>query len=222
MQEIRRNDLSIRQECLVTEITVDNEKCFFTCLYRSPNQNHEELENFISILDLLLSSIIDNHSTGWILIDNFDAISSKWCNSNKSNRVGIEPDNVKTSSGYSQLINEPMHFLNKAFSCIDLIFCSDLNITSNCGIEKTNEKCHHDITYRTLDFNVPVPPTYYRNMQILKKKPFQKAISMFHWQKAFKNSNTNEITRILTDTVMNIFKNFILHKTKKFDCKHPQ
>ena len=43
---IRRNDLSILQECLVTEIIVDNEKCFFTFLYRSPNQSHEELENF--------------------------------------------------------------------------------------------------------------------------------------------------------------------------------
>ena len=43
---IRRNELSILRECLVTEIIVDNEKCFFTCLYRFPNQNHEELENF--------------------------------------------------------------------------------------------------------------------------------------------------------------------------------
>ena len=33
---IRRNDLSILQECLVTEIIVDNQKCFFTYLYRSP------------------------------------------------------------------------------------------------------------------------------------------------------------------------------------------
>ena len=50
----------------------------------------------------------------------------------------------------------------------------------------------------------------------------QKATSMFVWHKAFKNKNTNEMTRILTDTLMNIFKNFILHKTKKFDCKYPE
>ena len=60
---IRRNNLSILQECLVTEIIVDNEKCFFTCFYRSPNQNHEELENFSSNLDLLLPNINDNHPT---------------------------------------------------------------------------------------------------------------------------------------------------------------
>ena len=40
----RRNDLSILQECLVTEIIVDNKKCFSRCLYRSPNQNHEEFQ----------------------------------------------------------------------------------------------------------------------------------------------------------------------------------
>ena len=53
---IRRNDLNILQECLVTEIIVDNKKCFFACLYRSPNQNHEELENFNSNLDLLFQT----------------------------------------------------------------------------------------------------------------------------------------------------------------------
>ena len=45
---------------------------------------------------------------------------------------------------------------------------------------------------------------------------------MFDWHKAFKNKNTNGMTRIQTDTLMNIFKNFIPHKTKKFDCKYPE
>ena len=45
---------------------------------------------------------------------------------------------------------------------------------------------------------------------------------MFDWHKAFKNKNTNEMTRILTDTLMNIAKNLILHKTKKFHCKYPE
>ena len=45
---------------------------------------------------------------------------------------------------------------------------------------------------------------------------------MFDWHKAFKNKNTNEMTRILTDTLINIFKNLIPHKTKKFDCKYPE
>ena len=62
-------------------------------------------------------------------------------------------------------MNEPTHFDNKTSSCIDLTFSSDLNITRNCGIEKkSHEKCHCDIIYVTLDFNVPLPPPYYREI----------------------------------------------------------
>ena len=77
----------------------------------------------------------------------------------------------------------------------------------------------------TLTFNVPLPPPYYREIWDFKHantENIQKVISMFDWHKAFKNKNTNKMTRILTDTLMNIVKNLILHKTKKFHCKYPE
>ena len=38
-----------------------------------------------------------------------------------------------------------------------------MNITRNCGIDKTiHEKDHHGIVYETLNFNVPLPPPFYR------------------------------------------------------------
>ena len=101
-----------------------------------------------------------------------------------------------------------------------------MNIARNRGIEKTiHEKCHHNIIYGTLYFIVPLPPPYYREIWDYKHeniKKIQKAISMFYWHQAFKNKNTNEMTRILTDTLLNIFKNFISHKTEQFDCKYPE
>ena len=36
---IRRGDLCSLSNCLVTEILLENEKCFLTCLYRLPSQN---------------------------------------------------------------------------------------------------------------------------------------------------------------------------------------
>ena len=130
--------------------------------------------------------------------------------------AGIELDNITTSAGYSQLINELTHFVNKTSSCINLIFSSDLNITSDCGIEKTiHEKNHHDTIYGTLNFNVALLPPYYREIWDYKHadtETIQKAISVFDWQKVFKNKNTNEMTRILIDTLINISKNFIPHK----------
>ena len=38
---IKLSDLNNMKEYLVTEINVNNEKCFFTCLYRSSNQSLE-------------------------------------------------------------------------------------------------------------------------------------------------------------------------------------
>ena len=42
---------------------------------------------------------------------------------------------------------------------------------------------------------------------------------MFNWQKTFNNKNTNEKTRMLTDTLINIFKIFIRIKLKKLTVK---
>ena len=100
-----------------------------------------------------------------------------------------------------------------------------MSFIRNYGIEQPiYEKCHHNITYGTLDFNVPLPPPYYREIWDYKNadtESIQKAISNFDWPKAFRNKNANESCKLLTDTLMNIFRNYIPHKTKKFDCKTP-
>ena len=71
--------------------------------------------------------------------------------------AGLEIDNIITKADYSQLINK----WNS--SCINLIFSSDASFTRNYGIEQSvYEKCNHNITYGILDFNVPLPPPYYR------------------------------------------------------------
>ena len=80
------------------------------------------------------------------------------------------------------------------------------------------EKCHHNITYGTLNFDVPLPP-HYRDVWDYKHEnteTIQRAISTFDWSKPFFHRNANEKCKILTDSLLNIFKNFIPHKTQKF------
>ena len=131
----------------------------------------------------LLSNINGNRPTCSILIGDFNKKCSIWCYSDKSNRTGIELDNITTSADYSQLINEPTHFINKTSSWIDLIFSLYLNITSNCGIEKAiHEKCCHNIIYKTLTYNMALPPPCHREIWDYKHADtdnIQKAISMF-------------------------------------------
>ena len=116
---IRRNYLTNIKDCIVTEINVNNEKCFITCLYRSPSQSHDELERFCVNFDLLLSNINDLHPTCSIVLGDFNAKCSKWCTSDRINSAGIELDNITTTSGYNQIIDKPNHYINESSSCID-------------------------------------------------------------------------------------------------------
>ena len=69
----------------------------------------------------------------------------------------------------------------------------------------------------------PSPP-YYRDAWDYKHantESIQKAISMFGWFTVFLHRNANEKCKILADTLLNVFKTFIPHKTQKFDFKTP-
>ena len=54
LPDIKRDDLRNLNECLVLEIIIGGEKCFFSCLYRSPNQDREEFESFCTNFGLFL------------------------------------------------------------------------------------------------------------------------------------------------------------------------
>ena len=52
-------------------------------------------------------------------------------------------------------------------------------------------------------------------MQTLKV--FKKQFSNFDWPKEFRNKNASENCKLLTDTLMNISRNYIPHKSEKID-----
>ena len=163
-----------------------------------------------------------NFLGGNFLWGNF--LGGNFPDTDKNNIARLEVDNITTTAGYSQVINKPTHFINGTSSCNDLIFSSNMSFKRNYGIEQSiYEKCHHNITYNTLDFSVPLPPPYNREIWDYKTLTLtQKAISNFDWPKAFRNKNANESCKLLTNTFMNIFRNYIPYKTKKFDYKTPE
>ena len=62
-------------ECINLEITVDGKLCNLICLYRSPNQNMEELEMFVKNLELNLEFIFSKNPYLSVVIGNFNAKS---------------------------------------------------------------------------------------------------------------------------------------------------
>ena len=86
-------------------------------------------------------------------------------------------------------------------------------------------KRYHNIIYGTLNFNILLPPPYFREIWVYKNaniRCIQKSIYNFDWTRAFQNQNCSEKCKILSETLLNIFRNFIPHKIQKFDYKTPK
>ena len=140
------------KECLVFEINIYNEQCFFNYLYRPPSQSHEELESFCFNLDLPFSNINDQHPSCSITICDFIAKSSKSqlltkITEHALNCTVLQKQQVKWSAKYQ--------------------ICKK-TVEVNCWFMKNFIATY--IIYSALNFNVTLPPPYYKNVWDYKHK----------------------------------------------------
>ena len=223
---IKRNDLCQLHECLVTEMRIGKKKCFFTCLYRSPSQASDEFEDFCTDLNLFLSNINDLNPACSVITGDFNARSAEWWALHKENNEGLEISFLTSLAGYSQLIDQPTHKTKESSSsCIDLIFTSNPSFISASGGELSlYEKCHHNLIYGKINFNVPLPPQYigevwdYKNAQV---ENIQESVSGIDWDFMFQGKTVNQNVNILNECLLNFFHNFIPNKKIKFNYKDP-
>ena len=95
-----------------------------------------------------------------VIPGDLNARCSKWCNKDISNSVGHEIDTLTSSAEYKQIINKPTHIVNNSSSCTDLIFCNNLNLFSNYGVDLSLfEKCHHNIIFGKINIRILLPPS---------------------------------------------------------------
>ena len=96
---------------------------------------------------------------------------------------------ITRAAGYSQLINQPTHITKDYFTCIELIFTSNPNLINSSGVEMSLfEKCHHNIVYGKIDFKIPIPPPYMREVWVYKNasaESIQRSISSIDWDFLF-------------------------------------
>ena len=194
----------------------------FLYLYRSSSQNDDEPETLCSDLAFLLNNINKFQPSYSFLLGDFNAKHSKWSSADKNNKAGIVLENITSTAGYNQVINKATHFTNLSSSYIDLIFASNTSYLTT-GIEQSiYDKCHNNIIYGKLNFDLPLPPPYYRKTWDFKKantEAIQRAISVFNWDMTFQKKDINEKIQILNETLLNIFNNYIPNKISKFDYK---
>ena len=213
---IERKDLCLLHECLVTELRIGKKKCFFTCLYRSPSQTSDEFKDFCTVLNLFLSNINDLNPACSVITGDFNARSPQLWALDKENNEGREISFLTSSVGYSQLIDQPTHITEESSSCIDLILTSNSSFTSASGVELSlYEKCHHDLIYGKINFNVPLPPPYIREVwdyRNTKLENIQQSVSGIDWDFMFQEKTVSQKVNILNECLLNVFHNFIPNK----------
>ena len=217
---IKRDDLCTLKEWLVTEIIVGKEKLFFSCLYRSPSQTKEEFEEFFTDLNLLLSNVDLNIPLSVVTSD-FNARSSKWWSLDKGNDEGREISSLTSACGDSQIINQP----KESSSCIDFVFTTSPNFISHTSVDLLLiDECHQSLICGIIDFKVPLPPPYLREVwdyENANSSYIQSAVSNTDWNVLLRRADVNKKFVTLNECLKNILHNFIPNRMIKCSYRYP-
>ena len=113
-------------------------------IYRSPSQNTNQFELFLSNLENFLSDINKRKPSSSVVTGDFNARSSSWWCNDINTIEGSHLYSLTSSNGFSQLINEPTHIQTNISSCIDLIFTNQPNLPVNSEVHLSlHPNCHH-------------------------------------------------------------------------------
>ena len=160
-----------------------------------------------------------------MLLGNCDAKSSTWCKNDITTTEGKAVENISSQFGLHQVINEATHILESPFSCIDLIFTSQLNlITESVFHPSLHPNSHYQIIFAKFNQEIQYQPPYFCDIwhfQDANTDLIRQGIDMFDWDGAFINTDVNEKVIILNKTILNILSNFISLETLTADYKDP-
>ena len=213
------------QECLNFEIKIKDKLCNFISLYRSPNQSQDDFESFINNLENNLDSVMVNNPYLTVILGDFNAKSSLWCNNDITTYEGSKIDGATSQFGLNQIIKEPIHFIGDSSSCIYLIFTTQPHLVMESGVYfSLQANCHHHINFAKFNLKIHYAPLYEREVWHYQKAnvdQIRQAISRFPWDNRFANINVNEQVQLFTQTIINIISNYIPHETITCDDSNP-
>ena len=218
-------DNSFIAQCIICEITLQNQKGYVVVTYRSPSQSSTEFDEFLSNFDKLLNHIKQFRPSFTIILGDFNARSKSWWPEDVTSHEGTHIESLTTMHGLQQLISDPTHLLPNSSSCIDLIFTDQPNLAVNSGVHPSlHVKSHHQIIHCKFNLMIVYPPPYERLVWDYKRANTDAIISSINqadWEFLFFNKNVHQQVYIFNKTLMNIFSNFIPNKYVTFKDKDP-
>ena len=211
---LRRQDLENHPNLLVTEITICNKKIFFTVVYRRFGQTQAEFVNFTNKLNELCSSIKSENPFCSIIVGDFNAHLSNWCDDDVDDNFGLALQNNFNTHGLTQLVNQPTYITDKSSSCIDLIVTDQPNLFLECDIHPSlHTNCHHQMNFAMLNVKCPPPPRYPRRIWHYDRANVEcinKAISDYDWDGSLDSClNIDTQVELFTNVLTNVFTNYI-------------
>ena len=206
-----------------------SQKIFFTIIYRSPenNANSVEFKQFLGNFENLHRKINSEKPYATFYTGDFNGHSQFWWEQGKTTPEGKEIEALFTSLNLSQVISEPTNFEpDKNPSCIDLLVTDQPNLILDSGTRPSlDDKCHHQIIYGKVNFQIPPPPPFERKIWHFNQANInliQRSMRSFPWEEQFSlNSDPNWQVKVFSDTILNIMSNFIPNSVKRFTPRDP-
>ena len=104
------DDIYALGNCLVTEIRLQNDKCFLPCIHHSLCQNRDEFENFCTSFDILLNNINVELPLCLIVTGDSNTRYSRWWKKHFTRLKGQELNSFTLSTGYNQIVDKPTRY----------------------------------------------------------------------------------------------------------------
>ena len=221
-------NLETHPNTLVTEVSFGRKRVVFTVIYRKPSQTPEEFRNFITNLSNLYAHIKNLNPYLAIFVGDFNAHSSTWWTGDRDDECGNTLSNLLNENNLHQLVKQPTYLTSQnRSSCIDLVISDQPNLFLDCDIHPSlHPTCHHQINYCKVNIANPLPKPYKRRLWYYgraNEAAIHRCINEFDWDRSLDDCahDPNLQVKLYTETILNIFENFVPYKDVVIKPKEP-
>ena len=186
---------------------------YFVFSYRFPSQDADEFADFKNKWEETIININNVSPAGTILLGDFNARNSDWWTGDATNSHGEDISDIALQHSFHQLIDEPTHFRPDCSpSCIDLIFTSSEALVCDSGVlPSLHSRCHHQITFVKINFQMKFPPSYERKIWDFSRaneREIVLALNAIDWDTSLQGLNVDDCVALLSEYILNIFFKF--------------
>ena len=110
-------------------MSYSNKKVIVSVIYCSTSQNNNKFDRFLSYFQKFLNDISNSKPSLPVVTGDINSRCSSWWSNDINITEGLNLFSLTSSNGFSQLIHEPTHIQANSFSCTDLVFIDQRNLS---------------------------------------------------------------------------------------------